>query len=458
MEGAFYGLPSRAWELLSGSLLAVSPYRLKGRAPWIGMLALLLLGSQFFLYQSQMPFLGLAALGPVLCVFLLLQYGHRGWSRSILEHPGVVFVGKISYSLYLYHWPVLVFARYVAGTAANTWILGGAVILLSLTLSILSWRWVETPIRLTRWTPRRYFLLAGAGLAALLLLLGAARVLGGYERRHPLLENSQEYWRGTAASSYPQPNWGGDTQGGASALVMLGNDEKPCYMLWGGSHAMALSPGFDSFSQESGINGLYVGRRHLLMDAATSSSLPENDLHLEAVLAWLQVHPEIRTILLSNRWAVRAQGFTNEDGVLPQMHYQAPYINTDSTPASAFETGLTRLCEKLRAMGKQIILVSPIPEQRETVEVKMHKARLAGIDWRRLIVSQEEYVQRQKEALEILRKLEQRGWVRVLWVDAFFFPQGRSRSLLEDGHSLYVDDDHLLPTGARLLLRYLAPQ
>lgn len=455
MTGSFYLLPFRAWELLAGSLLAIYPRRLQGRLPWIGMLAILLLGSQFFLYRSKMPFPGLAALGPVLCAFLLLQYGHRGWSRVILENKGMVFLGKISYSLYLYHWPVLVFARYVAGTTANPWLLGGIVILVSLALAILSWRWVETPIRLTRWKPRRYFLLAGAGTAAILLLLGAARFLGDYEHKHSLVEKKQDYWQGSAATSYPQPNWE-EVTSGSPILVRLGNDEAPCYMLWGDSHALALSPGFDAFSLESGINGLYVGLRHVLMDSATWRDMPENDRHLEEVLAWLQSHQEVRTVILSNRWAVRAQGTTNEDG--GTRTYHAPYIDEDTTPAAAFETGLTRLCEKLQTMGKQIIIVSSIPEQRETVEVKIHKARLVGIDWTRLVVGLDEYKERQKEAFAVLRKLERRGMVRVLWVEDFFFPQGKTRPILEDGYSMYIDDDHLSPSGARLLLRHLAPQ
>jgi len=263
---------------------------------------------------------------------------------------------------------------------------------------------------------------AGGGTAALLLLLGAVRFLGVYEHQHSLVEKKQNYWKGRAAVSYPQPNWGDEVKEGSPALVRLGNDEKPCYMLWGDSHARALSPGFDAFSLESGINGLYVGRRHVLMDAATFPGLSENDLHLEEVLAWLQGRPEVHTVILSNRWASYAKWCGNEYISLRPSRCRVPYIGADTTSAAVFEIGLTRLCEKLQAMGKQIIIVSSIPEQREKVEVKIHKARLAGIDWTRLVVGLEEYGERQKEALAVLRKLERRGLARVLWVDEFFFP------------------------------------
>ncbi len=199
-SNAFFLLHFRAWELLAGALLAwlprvasmsrnhcphapaavtaakavpARPPKLVAALPAaVGLLLVLL---PCITYSAQTPFPGAAALPPVLGAVLLIHYGPTGWASRLLTWPLLVQTGRMSYSLYLWHWPVVVFWRY----ATFDQLLGYdyvAMFLLSLLLAFLSWKFVELPFRSSGfWTRRRTFAFASAGIT-LLVALGTACV------------------------------------------------------------------------------------------------------------------------------------------------------------------------------------------------------------------------------------------------------------------------------------------
>jgi peptidoglycan/LPS O-acetylase OafA/YrhL len=178
-SGNFFLLPTRAWELLVGSVLAVRTQAPAGPI-WVrqglGALGALLIGVALVAYGTTTPFPGLAASLPVIGAALIIATGEKGDTLPAvaLSTRPMVGVGAISYSLYLVHWPVITFARY--------WLLSDpgpftdvVVVLVSFLLAWLSWRYVERPFRRPpkRW--RRYALFSGA--AATLAAMAAAGVL-----------------------------------------------------------------------------------------------------------------------------------------------------------------------------------------------------------------------------------------------------------------------------------------
>ena len=125
----FYWLPTRAWELLAGSLLALAPMWRVEKRIWREILAVLGLGlivGPALFYGKETAFPGMAAMAPVLGAVLLIGGGSAGGSlvRAMLEWRPVVFVGVISYSLYLVHWPMMAFANYF-GRADGVWVCRG---------------------------------------------------------------------------------------------------------------------------------------------------------------------------------------------------------------------------------------------------------------------------------------------------------------------------------------------
>ncbi len=188
----FFFLSTRVWELGAGSLLALGLARLpkqdspdspKAAPLWVeigaGLAAIAVLASLAILSEDyQLP--GLASLPLVLGTTALLGIGARYQAKltQALCWRGVVWIGQLSYSLYLWHWPIFSFARIATGGQPPLWIWP---LLLALTFlaSYLSWRFVEQPIR--RWrgatTITRQLAVIAAGLAALLVVAGLGRAL-----------------------------------------------------------------------------------------------------------------------------------------------------------------------------------------------------------------------------------------------------------------------------------------
>ncbi len=166
---AFYLLPSRMWELLLGSLLAIRPLPLGSRRLREGLaaLGLALILFAVFCYSTDTVFPGLAALPPCLGAVLVIRYSPGTRTAKLLSLGPLVWIGLISYSLYLYHWPLIVFARYLLIPDQGTFgYLALPICLVSVGAAYLSYRFIETPFRRGGvWRSRpRLFLAAGAAL------------------------------------------------------------------------------------------------------------------------------------------------------------------------------------------------------------------------------------------------------------------------------------------------------
>ena len=189
---AFFLLPARAWELLAGALVAL---HLAGRVntdtPAIlresgGITGLLLLLYALCAFDSQTPFPGLHAAVPVAGTALLILCADRTTlAGRLLATQWLVGIGLVSYSAYLWHQPLLAFARHYAGGEPAAGIRAGLA-LASFPLAWLTWRFVETPWRNRRRFSRRQVVLAALCFTLLFGALGiAGHLLDGYAARFP---------------------------------------------------------------------------------------------------------------------------------------------------------------------------------------------------------------------------------------------------------------------------------
>lgn len=184
---SYFLLPTRAWELLAGGLLAVIPMRQPGRY-WRELLALaamLAILVPAFQYTQQTPFPGHAALLPVLGTAALIWLGGgvpTAVSRLLQLRP-VVYIGLISYSLYLWHWPLIVFARFQNGLQPlDEWLF--MLLALSIAVAALSHRFIEKPFRAGAAQRRpEVFVAAGVAMAALLSVSVLGNQQQGFESR-----------------------------------------------------------------------------------------------------------------------------------------------------------------------------------------------------------------------------------------------------------------------------------
>lgn len=150
---AFYLLPTRAWELLAGCILATYPVRnsilnYEKLDIFLSNLGLLTVVISVFIIHEKMPFLGFFATIPIIgSVLVIGRKSHpKGIAERILSYPFIVFIGKISYSLYLWHWAIYSFVDYSLYQYSPL-LRGSLKIIFTAVFSITSYYYFEKPIR-----------------------------------------------------------------------------------------------------------------------------------------------------------------------------------------------------------------------------------------------------------------------------------------------------------------------
>jgi peptidoglycan/LPS O-acetylase OafA/YrhL len=246
----FFLLPTRAWELLIGAVLAL------GRLPtvhsrWLGevlgALGLAMIAYAVFAFDETTPFPGLSALLPCLGSGLLIYVGKspaRPLATSLLSLRPLVFIGLISYSLYLVHWPIVSFARYQSldhPTTAETLM----IVVASFVLAALSWHFVEQPFRKPRpavTQPR--LLLGGVASIAVFAMVGALGIAAnGFPARMQdftaVMIDGHEYWNQGKCFLDRNP----DYRKWSAERCTLTHADEPEVLLWGDSFAAHYVPG-----------------------------------------------------------------------------------------------------------------------------------------------------------------------------------------------------------------------
>jgi len=241
-SAAFYLLPTRAWELGLGVLIAV--YELERRAGnsagaargALGWLGLALTLAPMVIYTESTPFPGLAALPPTVGTACLIMAPGSFVNRRLLASRQAVFVGLISYSWYLWHWPMLSFARIVSGGMLSA-PRAVSIAILSLALALVSHRWIEQPFR--RLPTRGPRLWAGLGALGFLAAVAFAGFLkAGWPARMPELAKLEAAVSDVEANPCLATFDESRPRLRAPCIV----DGSPKAALLGDSHAAALGP------------------------------------------------------------------------------------------------------------------------------------------------------------------------------------------------------------------------
>lgn len=146
---SYYLLPTRFFELMLGGLLGIYLYRPRTIRHWaahgFALAGYLLIGVSLVVLNGDSAFPGVNALLPCLGAVLLILTGSSGFRSPLLTNRPMVFIGLISYSLYLWHWPLIAYLNYL-GIRLSFPVMG-LLVVVSILLSWLSWRYVEIPFR-----------------------------------------------------------------------------------------------------------------------------------------------------------------------------------------------------------------------------------------------------------------------------------------------------------------------
>ncbi|MCX8998128.1 acyltransferase [Rhizobiaceae bacterium BDR2-2] len=171
-EAAFYIVFFRMWELLAGSFLAVTPLaflRKRFLCEIAGLGGLILIAAAVYFYYANMNFPGIWAAAPVFGAAAIIFAGsdNRTLTARLLSLSPLVFIGRISYSLYLWHWPIIVFYHLHVGRVLSMeekWTLFA----ISTAAAYISWRFVEQPFRFYKGpNPRRHVVVTSSAAFAI---------------------------------------------------------------------------------------------------------------------------------------------------------------------------------------------------------------------------------------------------------------------------------------------------
>lgn len=457
-DSAFYSTPARAWELMLGALLAVTPAR-RPIAPWlaqaltVGGASAILSAVLFFSPATAFP--GVAALLPCVGAAVLIYVGGAnatGASR-ILSLPPVRLVGLVSYSLYLWHWPVLVFHRLVFMREPDG--MEKLVLLLLVgTLAWLSWRFVETPFRRRRVLGERAPLFSAAGAAMLVTLaVGISlAVTDGIPGRF-----SPEIARVLAAEADRAPLTGctssGTRGGGDLRLCEIGaaTSEPARFVVWGDSHAEAMLPAIAESAQRAGIKGVYAGRDGcppLMGVRQVGPDYEDCDRHGAALLEHLAAHREIGMVLLVSRWAVYASGtpYGHARGGLVYIRDSATATLSLGENLRVFREGFDGTIRALHARSVRVVVVEQVPETERNVPQSVARAMLFGGPLE-LEPARADYAARQAPLSALLAEFPPEFVVQPAdrMCDALFC------AVMDAGVPIYRDSNHLTATYARTL-------
>ena len=267
---AFYFAPLRAWELLIGTIVSqhyVPAVHGKVKRNFAAILGLLLIVVPSVIYTDKTHFPGLAAVPPCVGAALLIAAGETGNSLigSLLAWRPMVFVGLISYSLYLWHWPILVFQK-LSYVRIPHRVLLSSVLLVSLLVATLSWLCIETPFRTGRFRPNLRSLLLVTGItAAFIVLVGAFAIqTKGFPSRFPAEANNVDRytdygiateWRDKACFINPTSTLGPTFADFDKPKCLSEDPTRKQYLLVGDSHAAHLYPGLVAVFPELNISG-----------------------------------------------------------------------------------------------------------------------------------------------------------------------------------------------------------
>jgi len=240
----FYLPFTRAWELLAGGVLACGWNQLRHTSAASNLRAaagLVLIAIAAGVLDSKSAFPGWWGLLPVAGAALLLSAPAAWGCRHLLSSPAMVRIGLISYPLYLWHWPLLVFFGIIK-FAPLTLLERALIVALSFALAALTYRLVEVPFRFGRPNRRGIAgLCAGMGLVA---LAGGLIVAGrGFDFRLPAQIREMTDVR-TDSSKWRLHECLLDLSREMSfADSCVDRDRRPLILLWGDSTAGALLPG-----------------------------------------------------------------------------------------------------------------------------------------------------------------------------------------------------------------------
>lgn len=439
----FFLAPTRIWELFVGSFLALGIFpdlRAKPLREALAALGVGLIAWAVFAFRPETPFPGANALFPVLGAALIIYASQQTMVGRVLSLRPVVFIGLISYSLYMWHWPIIVFTKYYLLRSLVGWE-SVAVIVASVVLATFSWHFVERPFRTKGVVSRRtIFASAAAAMSLASVVALAGHFTHGWVGRFPpavrqIAEASQDFsplrQKCHSTETYDVP---------PEKSCVYGAHVEPTYAIWGDSHAVELAY---ALGELAAAHNLALVQLSSSACPPTIGYTPANRLGCDdrnrSVMRYLLADGRLRTVFLVSS-------------------YSAP----DAAAEPALGAGLDRAVHQLEESGREVVLIYPTPDPSTVIPNALARYLLSGKDPAELTIKRDDYQRKVGPALTILDEVPAGPGTLQRVKPVSLLCNDTDCKTYADGRPLYFDDLHLSMAGARyiapLFSKYFAPE
>jgi peptidoglycan/LPS O-acetylase OafA/YrhL len=452
---AFYLLPMRLWELLAGGLVFlvakqfVASVRVQDGLGVFGWL--LIIGSLFKIdssmvwpsYWTVMPVLGAS-----LVVFASQQHG------VMIRHQIVQWLGKRSYSLYLWHWPWVVALYFTHNNASFFWLSAGLVA--SVALAVLSYRWIELPSRryLSQCSIFKQFFYI-AGIALIVLVASLAVKIYDFKDRVP----DAVAVASNASQSRPVGGCFVNDRGVGEVGCLI-SGEKTGVLLAGDSHSEAIRSALNHVVETTmpehgvrywGLSACPTVKDVLFTNAVKQDALSCKRFNQHLVQTLSTEYMGIPLVLLS-RTASAIHGYNGFDETpkgQPLMYFDALTSDGSSFARQFADKLVDTACEL--AKNRPVYLMRPIPEMVFDVPKTLSRNRLLGLGDADIKIPRVDYEQRQRFIWDAQDRAAAACHVHILDPLPYLCDDQFCYGSYQ-GTALYYDDEHLSEYGSQRLL------
>lgn len=434
-SAAFYLLPTRAWELLIGSIasMLVHSAAVKNVTSKLAIPAFaVLLASPFF--NSGLSHPGLDAVVVCFATAIVLLANHRLINSKVWSP--IEKAGDISYSLYLVHWPIIAIANASIGTESMT--VKATLLAASLVTAIALYNLVEKPFRVMQYGFKPSLVVFPALTLALFGLSHSFLKVQSAEKIEKLFA----------------PNYGLDRSCGTNIYKdteKCRTSQDPKIIVWGDSYAMHNIPGL---SQAQKIDIRQATRSACAPFLNTAPNTKRSDFEAQArqcvgfndsTFKFISDTPSIKTVILAGSY-----------GQYMQDTFESISFDTSgvmqvekSTPERAMKD-MQVVVEKLKALGKQVVIISPPPPINTTI-VSCIQAEMASPSLTnqssKCLLDRKLFERSHKNVLNLMKYAETSLGAKVIYLsDALC--DAKSCKTIIDGVPIYRDPGHLSNTGS----------
>lgn len=458
---SFYLPFGRIWELMVGVLCSI--YLLDRNQPEkysniFSLIGFLLIIYSIINFDHETKFPGYLTVIPIIGTALMIIFcsSNNLLGRFFSTKP-LVFLGLISYSLYLWHFIIFVFARFIFINPPNQ--LFYFLTILSIGISYLSWKYIERPFRdRDRFNPNQIFLFSIVGIIAFISVGLVISMNNGFKNRYSVsnelidtIERStkdQECFEADFLHLEETEKWG----------CKLGEaDRKFDYLITGDSHAYSFLDMIESALIKSKKTGFFTGTASCPPLIGIHNDVPDKEIHncflLNEKIYKFVKQEKIKDIFFIARWSIYTIGDHNNNGIF-HIGLQPKFKKTAESSFTSFSTSFKKTIEMYQDIGVNIHIISEAPLQHYDSKYIYYRSYGEDSDsfknnLEAYSVSSSDHLSHQQQVQSIFDDYKNFKNLYLWNYDRIFCEDLCMVGTTKE--SFYYDDDHLSISGAMLL-------